>query len=296
MLRHLKPATLVCLIFLFPGVSRLSGQGSPKSEEPPPCTQTTKSYPEAVCLEDLAEVYTDQHQYDQAETILKRAIRVREKAVGIDHPAIVVTLNRLASVYQSEGKYPEAEALIRRGLTIQEKAYGVNNLDVAVSTQALADLYHIQKRDVEAEMLLKRAISIEEKALQPNDRAYPSISWTLTDLGRLFEEQGRYSDAEPEFTRALAIYQKASSPNYFNIGDSLFEVAVVFALEGKIKEADSYFKQTLTTMEKSLGRDHPHLLPVLETYSVWLQRMNRMSESKEMEARAQAIRLKTKQR
>jgi tetratricopeptide (TPR) repeat protein len=240
-------------------------------------------------------VYSDQREYDQAETVLKRAINVREKAVGANNPELVVTLNRLATVYQNEGKYTEAETLIERGLTIREKAFGVNNLNVAISTQALADLYRAQKRDAEPEVLLKRAISIEEKALQPSDPAYPSISWTRTDLGKLYEDHGRYSDAEPEFIDALRIYQNSPSPNYFNIGDSLYQVAVVFALEGKNAEADSYFKQTLATMEKTMGRDHPFLVPVLETYSALLQNMNRTTEATEMKARAQAIRLKTKQ-
>jgi TonB family protein len=282
------------------GLRDLSGKVSSQSVQSIPCTNLPKSYletayPEAVCLEDLASLYMDQHQFDLAESTLKRALRVREKAVGPNHPDVVITINRLSSVLQTEGNYEEAEALIKRSLAIQEEAFGHNNLDVAVSTQALADLYHAQKRDTEAERLLREAIDIEEKALQPSDRAYPSISWTLTDLGRLLEAQRRYSEAEAVLTRALAIYQNAASPNYFNIGDSLFEVAIIFALEGNNAESESYLKQTLATMEKSLGAEHPHLAPVLEFYSALLQKMNRKAEAEKMEARAKAIRLKAKQ-
>jgi len=172
----------------------------------------------------------------------------------------------------------------------------MKNVDVAESAEALADLFRAQKRDTEAEDLLKKALSIEEKALRPTDPAYPTISWTLTDLGRLYEEEKRYSEAEPQLTRALTIYQNIPSPNYFNIGDSQFEVATVFALEGKDSEAESYFKQTLATMSKTLGPDHPRLASVLEVYSALLQRMNRMAEAGSVKSRADEIRAKAKQK
>ncbi len=270
----------------------LRAQDKSQTAEPFPCTQITKTYSEPTCLADLAHVYTDQHQYDKAEPILKRELRVREKAVGPNGPAIVTTLDQLALVYQAENKYGEAESLIMRGLEIREKAFGINNLKVAESTQALADLYHAQKRDAEAEDLLKQAIGIEEKASRPSDPAYPTLSWTLTDLGHLYEGEKRYAEAERVFTRALIIYQNAPSPNYFNIGDSLFEVAIVFALEDKNSEAESYFKQTLATMEKSLGPEHPRLAPVLDMYSVLLQKINRTTDGRLMKERADAIRAK----
>ena len=285
---------LTLSILLLPTSSEFYGQINSQMAEPPACTHTSKSYPEAVCLGDLAHVYMDQQKFDQAEAILKRELQVREKAVGPNDPDIVSTLDRLALLCQKESRYPEGEALLKRALAIRENAFGANNVKVAESMQDLADLYHVQKRDAEAEALLKQALGLEEKALRPTDQAYPTISWTLTDLGRLYEGEKRYAEAEPVFARALTIYQNAPSPNYFNIGDSLFEVAIIFALEGKNPEAESYFKQTVATMEKSLGPEHPHLAPVLEVYSVLLQRMNRAAEAGLMKARADAIRAKAK--
>ena len=286
--------TVVPSIFILSISCALSGQNVTQRADPPPCTNTTKSYPEPVCLSDLAHVYMEQHQYDQAEPILKRELRVREKAVGPNDPDLVNTIDRLALLYQTESNYSEAESLFRRGLAIRVKAFGIDNLKVAESTQALADLYRAQKRDAEAEDLLKQTIGIEEKVLRPSDSAYPTIAWTLTDLGSLYEGEKKYAQAEPVLTRALTIYQSAASPNYFNIGDSLFEVAIVFAMEGKNRESESYFKQTLATMEKSLGPEHPHLAPVLEMYSGLLQRLNRVAEAEEMKTRANTIRMKTK--
>ena len=285
---------LACLLLLLTRSLYLFGQNESPTAGSQPCNHTTKSYPEATCLADLAHVYVDQHEYELAEAVLKRELRVRENAVGPNDPDIVSTLDRLALLYQTEKRFSEGEALLKRGLTTRQKVFGLSNVKVAESMEALADFYSAQKRDAEAENLLKQAFNIEEKALRPSDPAYPTISWTLTDLGRLYQGQKRYSEAEPVFTRALTIYQNAASPNYFNIGDSQFECAIVFALDGKNSEAEFYLKQALATMEKSLGPEHLRLAPVLDAYSALLQRMNRTTEAELLAERANDIRVKAK--
>src|SRR5882762_6621445 len=107
---------LTLSILLLPTSSEFYGQINSQMAEPPACTHTSKSYPEAVCLGDLAHVYMDQQKFDQAEAILKRELQVREKAVGPNDPDIVSTLDRLALLCQKESRYPEGEALLKRAL------------------------------------------------------------------------------------------------------------------------------------------------------------------------------------
>jgi tetratricopeptide (TPR) repeat protein len=67
-------------------------------------------------LTNLANVYRNQGKYSEAEWLLKRALVIREKALGPNHPDIAHTLNILAGVYQAQRKYSEAEGLIKRVL------------------------------------------------------------------------------------------------------------------------------------------------------------------------------------
>ena len=59
----------------------------------------------------LGLVYWKQAKYDEAEALFKRALAIRENALGADHPDVAQTLNNLALVYQAQGKYSEAEGL-----------------------------------------------------------------------------------------------------------------------------------------------------------------------------------------
>ena len=72
-------------------------------------------------LNNLANVYRDQGKYGEAEDLLKRALAIREQALGANHPDVAASLVNLANVYRDQGKYGEAEGLYKRALIIAEK-------------------------------------------------------------------------------------------------------------------------------------------------------------------------------
>ena len=80
--------------------------------------QTTPTWP---TLNNLASVYQAQGKYAEAEALYKRALAIREKALGQDHPDVADILNNLAIVYENQGKYAEAEGLYQRALAIKRE-------------------------------------------------------------------------------------------------------------------------------------------------------------------------------
>src|SRR5262249_43354601 len=104
------------------------------STPPPPTSLASPRLPTATVpaspghaqvgqsLTNLARVYQDQGKYSEAEGLLKRALVIREQALGANHPDVGQTLTNLARVYQDQGKYSEAEGLLKRALVIREQA------------------------------------------------------------------------------------------------------------------------------------------------------------------------------
>jgi tetratricopeptide (TPR) repeat protein len=80
-------------------------------------------------------------KYSEAEGLYKRALAIRETALGANHPDVAQTLNNLALVYADQSKHGEAEALYKRALAIRETALGANHLDVAWTLNNLALVY-----------------------------------------------------------------------------------------------------------------------------------------------------------
>jgi tetratricopeptide (TPR) repeat protein len=83
---------------------------------------------------------------DRAIADHSEAIRLRERALGPDHPDVAQSLHNLALLYGSQRQYADAERLYQRSLAIREKALGGDHLDVAWSLNNLARLYYDQGR------------------------------------------------------------------------------------------------------------------------------------------------------
>ena len=86
-------------------------------------------------LNNLAALYADQGRYADAEPLYKRALAIREKALGPDHPDVATSLNNLAELYRDQGRYADAEPLYKRALAIYEKALGPDHPNVATVAQ-----------------------------------------------------------------------------------------------------------------------------------------------------------------
>jgi tetratricopeptide (TPR) repeat protein len=63
-------------------------------------------------------------QYPQAEPLYQRALAIREKQLGPEHPNTATSLNNLAGLYRRQGKYEQAEPLYQRALAVVEKQLG----------------------------------------------------------------------------------------------------------------------------------------------------------------------------
>ena len=65
-------------------------------------------------------------EYEKALPLYQRALDIREKVLGPQHPDVATTLNNLAVLYDSMGDYEKALPLYQRALEICEKVLGPN--------------------------------------------------------------------------------------------------------------------------------------------------------------------------
>jgi tetratricopeptide (TPR) repeat protein len=110
-------------------------------------------------------LYRDQGRYAEAEPLYRRALALREQALGPTHPDVATSLNSLGLLYHDQGRYAEAEPLYQRAIALREQALGPTHPTVAQSLNGLAVLYQEQGRYAEAEPRFKQALMISEKTL-----------------------------------------------------------------------------------------------------------------------------------
>jgi len=99
------------------------------------------SFPEVTRLLNDAGIYLYEHaQYTEAEPFLQRALAIREKVLGAEHPHTATSLNNLAELYRSQGKYEQAEPLYQRALAIYEKVLGAEHSHTTTVRENYAEL------------------------------------------------------------------------------------------------------------------------------------------------------------
>jgi esterase/lipase superfamily enzyme len=152
-------------------------------------------------LNNLAELYRSQGRYSEAEGLFERALSIREKALGPNHPHVGISLNNLARLYQSMDRYAEAEPLYRRGLAILEKEFGPDHPDLALVIGNLGAYLKSEGRLDEAEPLLRRALDAGQKVLGSK---HPRVVGATIQLAELRGLQGRTADALDLFAKAGA--------------------------------------------------------------------------------------------
>lgn len=98
----------------------------------------------ATSLSNLALLYQELEQHEEARRLYMRALDIQEQELGPDHPDVAITLENLASLDYAEGQYTSAEPLFQRALTIREQHPETDPSDLANSFNNLALNYQAQ--------------------------------------------------------------------------------------------------------------------------------------------------------
>ncbi len=208
----------------------------------------------ARLLDEAGDYLRERAQYSESETLLKKAITIREKALKQDHPDVARSLHNLARLYVDQGKYIQAESLYQRALTIREQALGAEHPDVATTLNYLGLLYtHLDKYD-QAEMLHKRALIIREKLLGAE---HLDTAYSLSNLADIHRERNEFGKAELLFQRSLDICEKVLEPGDPVIAICLDNLASVYVRLDKLAQAEALFQRSSMIFKKALGADHP---------------------------------------
>ena len=98
----------------------------------------------AVTLTELGQVAFSLRDFQQSESYFRRALTIREQALGTESLDLMQALNDLAAPYYSRGELEQAERLYRRALTIGEIA--ARRAARQISTVTLSNLARLHQR------------------------------------------------------------------------------------------------------------------------------------------------------
>ncbi len=240
----------------------------------------------AETLNLLGLTYIGQQRAQEAQSVLTRAVAIREESLGVPHVVTSATRTNLAHAFAMEGKVARAEQLYQHAIEEIERLEGPYSLELDNPLTSLSTLYLLQGRAVEAEPLARRTLAINERVGLEGLRR---VQDNLHQLASILQQQRKYADAAAAASRALGINRKVLGPRHPQVGISLQILGRIHISEGSFKEAETELNDALTILEQSLGPRHPFVGDTLRYYAVALRGAGRDADAKNIERRMREL-------
>jgi tetratricopeptide (TPR) repeat protein len=166
---------------------------------------------EAQSLLNLGSACRAEHRPEQAASLFRQALDLRDKMLAPDHPDIAVAANNLAVALQELNRLDEAEPLLVRALSIWENAAGPANPMVAAALNNLGVLYtHLGKFDL-AEPRLSRAVAIATQVLPPDHPNLASYRFSYAVLLRKLDRKKEAQQLEAAARQSRQRFDRANA-------------------------------------------------------------------------------------
>jgi tetratricopeptide (TPR) repeat protein len=199
----------------------------------------------ARCLNLRAEGYRFLGLTKDAEAVARRALALREKLLGKQHPETAESVDMLALLGKAHERIERDNALIyeafsltERSLAVREKALGKDHPDLVASLLALT----ARGESDEAVKHLQRGIGLVKKSY--GDK-HPDLAEGLTALAGVYSRQEKLAEAEQAQEQALAIWKESLGPTHPRLGVGLYRLGMIRLAQKRAAEAEPLFREAL---------------------------------------------------
>lgn len=226
--------------------------------------------------------------YNQSERLHFQSVAIRERDLGLEHPAVATCLNNLALVYVDQFQYTLAEPYLLRASAIWLKLAGEDESeDVAFALNSVGVIYTKLERYLEALPIMERAFKIAKDFPDDLDFFYAVI---LNNLAELHIGLGNYDQAEQLCKEGLEMREKIDNPE--KTGLSYNTMATILFHKKEYFKSEDFFKKSIANREFVYNESHPQLLLTLKRYRNLLLAMNRLQDAQKIKERIDNICLK----
>ncbi len=187
---------------------------------------------------------------DQAEKVLVKALRTRERLLGAAHLDAIASKHQLAQLYRDQRKFALAENLFHEVAAIREARLGADHLDTLATKHHLAVLYRYQEKYALAEALGKEVLAIRTTRLGADDL---DTLATKHNLAVLYRSQGKYAAAEALFKDILPIRSAKLGASHPDNLRTRHHLALLYRSQGEYALAESLYNELVAGLTATLG-------------------------------------------
>jgi serine/threonine protein kinase len=209
----------------------------------------------------------DQHQ---------RALSLRLKHLGPDHPETLKSMVSLAQDYDTDGRHSEALKLYEQTLKLCEVRLGPNNSETLWSMRGLARCLLQEGRVAEALPLYEDVLRRSKAALGPD---HDDTLMHMSNLASAYSVAGRLDEAIPLFRETLRLEKIKRPPDHPETLITMNDLGFAYTTAGRFADAAALFRETSNLQKKALGPDHPETLITMNNLAVACREGGQLKEA-----------------
>ncbi len=205
----------------------------------------------ADALMAFGRLMAARRQDSLAAVTFARVVRIREHALGSEHPAFATALHELGwrSMWLSRPR--EADSLFKRAATIRERALGTEHRDYTESAAALA--YSDEVLGGRDTVLYAQAVMGTRRVLGPR---HPLLARQLIWYAGWLRNLGRYDHAHALMEQAVEIYERALGSRNVLTARALRLTGVNLLWSARTKQALPYYERAVEITAALVPPEH----------------------------------------
>ena len=229
----------------------------------------------ANITQSLGECYQHLEKYEQAESLMRKALVVRERLQARDNPHRISLKRSLGELYMQLERYDEAEPILQEVLALRQAVLPPEHPDIATSLKDLGELYYRQGEVGKAEPLLTRMMDIRRVSLSSD---HPNFIAGLFYMAELYYSQGRLEDAAAQMQEVISVFEHLPD-NQEELSLARQSLANLYMEDDRHEKAIPLFEAMLTTQAELSQPDNPVMLRLINDLGMLYLGQDRLDEA-----------------
>jgi tetratricopeptide (TPR) repeat protein len=209
---------------------------------------------EAKHLINQAKGLYQQGQYKEAIVYAEKALAIRRKVLGEEHPGTATTYNNLGILYRNIGNHDKAGSFLQKALAIRKRVLNKRDSQTALSYNNLGGLYHSKGNFAKAEFMYKQALAIQKAVLGEKNR---DTVQTYNNLAVLYIDMGKYHKAEALFKKIPETYNDVIGENLPDIDLSYNNTGMLYYSKGDYTTGERVLQKALEISKDTHKEKNP---------------------------------------
>jgi tetratricopeptide (TPR) repeat protein len=208
-------------------------------------------------LNNIANVYKNSVDFDEAEKYYRDAIIIFEKLIEkkyFDRFYLITSLNLSRLYYFEKEQFEKVEGPILKAIYNSNSFIDKMNLNLADCYDFLANYYRRTSHFEKAIDYFEKAIEIFDYHNLNNSPAYAN---TLNNMGLLYMEMHDIKSAENHFLKAMEINTKVLGENDESVADNFSNLSSIKTSESEYDMAITYQEKSNQIIKNIYGSNHP---------------------------------------